>query len=177
MLFPHTESRHIALRPARGADAATVYEILFRLGTRPLPMIDAFVEVFGRGLSACFLVVRRDTDEVVGFSTLTDLAAAGHVQADIALSAGQPDEIRTEASALTVNFAFAMWRTRKVYIHTTDPEPASFGIGQERASLLTVEARLPDHTFFHGRLWDVHIVAVHREEWDTHGTDLIKQIV
>jgi hypothetical protein len=176
MLFPHTESRRITLRSAAAKDAPTVYGILFRLGRGDLPMIDAFTENFGRGLSACFLIHDRKTDEVVGVSTLSNLTPAGHVRAEVFLSAGTSVDLLTDAYGLSLNFAFAMWRTRKVYVHTTEADVEGLGLGSEHASMIRVEALLTDHVFFHGRLWDVSVLAVYREQWDTHGLDLLKQI-
>ncbi|GAA0821067.1 GNAT family N-acetyltransferase [Streptosporangium amethystogenes subsp. fukuiense] len=176
MLFPYTESRQIELRPAGVKDAAKVYDILFRLGHSGLPVIDRFVDTFGQGLSACFLVHRKDTGEVVGFSTLSELAPAGHLKADVHL-AGQPDEIRMDVVALTVNFAFAMWRTRKVYFHATDPGIENLGFAEPHALMVEAEAVLPRHTYFHGQVLDVHVFAIYREAWDVHGVDLLKHIV
>ncbi|WP_327000786.1 GNAT family N-acetyltransferase [Dactylosporangium sp. NBC_01737] len=180
MLFPHTDSRHVTLRPAAASDATKVYDILFKLGSAALPMIDTYVEQFGRGKSACFLVHRRDADggeELVGFSALGDLAPAGHLRAEVHLLPGLDEDVVTEAHTLTTNFAFAMWRTRKVYFHTTESSPSVIGFGGERSVLVRAEAVLPSHAFFHGRLWDVHVFAVYREDWDILGADLLKQIV
>jgi hypothetical protein len=211
MLFPYTESRHVELRPAAASDAAAVYDLLFRLGLAGLSMIDTYVEQFGRGKSACFLVHRRDADggsALVGFSSLSDLTPAGHLQAEVRLLPGSGPDVVAEAHALTTNFAFSMWRTRKVYFHATDPDPAAIGFGARVAPpqtalpqtpqdalpqtllppagqpdgvaagpLVRAEAVLPAHTFFHGRLWDVHVLAVYREDWDVLGVDLLKQIV
>lgn len=175
MLFPHTESRRIALQPAGAQDGRTVYDILLLRGHGGLPVLDVFLEKFGRGLSACFLVRRRDTDEVVGVSTLSELTPAGHLRAEVYLAGDQPDELLTDASALTVNFAFAMWRTRKVYFHATESSAAELGFGADYAAMVRAEAVLPEYTFFHGRLWDVHVFAIYREDWDAHGVDLLKQ--
>jgi hypothetical protein len=177
MLFPHTESNRIELRPASAADARLAYDILFRLGRSGLPLVDAYVETFGQGTSACFLVHRKDTEEVAGLATLSDLTPGGHVRAEISLSAGQPDEIRAHAAALVTNFAFAMWRTRKVYFHETEEGAAAVGFTGPHARMVRAEAILPDHVYFHGRLWDVYISAIYRDQWDIHGVDLLKQIV
>jgi RimJ/RimL family protein N-acetyltransferase len=183
MLFPHTETRRIALRPASAQDAPQAYDILFALGRGGLPMIDTFVDGFGRGMSACFMVHLKDDDaetaagDVVGLTTLSEPTPAGHLRADVNLVAGQPNGVRTDAGALTVNFAFAMWRTRKVYLHTTDASVESTGFIGEHAPMVRAEAVLPDHTYFHGRLWDVHVFAIYREDWDVQGVDLLKQLV
>lgn len=177
MLFPHTETRRVALRQAGAKDATEIYDILFRLGRGELPMIDRYVEAFGQGLSACFLVQRKDTEATVGVVTLADLALAGHVRAEVSLAAGQPAEVRTDAHALAVNFAFAMWRVRKVYLHATEEGAEAFGFDGEHEPLVRREAVLPDYVYFHGRLWDVHVSAVYRDDWDTRGADLLKQII
>ncbi|MGW0809535.1 GNAT family N-acetyltransferase [Nonomuraea sp. NPDC002799] len=176
MLFPHTESGQVELRPAGVKDAAKVYDILFRLGHGGLPLLDRYVEGFGRGLAACFLVHRKDTGETVGVSTLGELSMAGHLKAEVHL-AGEPEGIRRDTTALTVNFAFAMWRTRKVYLHATDPAVEELGFAGPHAAMVRAEAVLPKHTYFHGRVWDVHVFAVYREDWDEHGVDLVKNIV
>ncbi|GGP72970.1 GNAT family N-acetyltransferase [Streptomyces sp. L500] len=176
MLFPHTGTGRVELRPAGAGDAAAAYGILFRLGTAGLPVLDSYAKTFGQGLSACFLVHRVDTGEVVGLSTLSAPTPAGHMRLEVHL-AGDAGEFSGDVHALTVNFAFAMWRVRKVYIHRTSPDTTGIGFGAEHASLLRPEAVLPDHTYFHGRLWDVHVLAVHRTDWNTHGVELLEQIV
>ncbi|MGW4377178.1 GNAT family N-acetyltransferase [Streptomyces albidoflavus] len=177
MLFPHTESRRVSLRPAGAEDAAAAYEILFRLGHPGLPLLDTFTSSFGEGLGACFLVHRKDTGAVVGFATLSSLQAAGHLRMEVSLASETAAEFTTEVHALTANFAFAMWRTRKVYVHLNSPDTSGIGFDGAHASLLTPEAVLPDHTYAHGSLRDVHLFAIHRRDWDTLGVDLLKQIV
>ncbi|MFF8791169.1 hypothetical protein [Streptomyces sp. NPDC015125] len=177
MLFPHTETRRVALRPAGSEDAVAAYQILFRLGSAGLPVLDTFVKTFGEGLSACFLVHRKDTDEVVGLSTISPLTPAGHVRIEVHLAGAENHELTGDVHALTAHFAFAMWRTRKVYLHRTSSDISAIGWGDAAAAVLRAEAVLPDHTYFHGRLWDVHIFAIHREDWNPHGAALLKQIV
>lgn len=176
MLFPHTESSRIALRPAGAADARQAYDLLFQLGRSALPLVDTYMAAFGQGTIGCFMIQRKDTEEIVGFSTLSDLTPGGHLRIDVNMAAGQPAEMRTDAIALSVNFAFAMWRTRKVYFHSTEVGAESLGFAGKHAKMVREEAVLPDYAYFHGRLWDMHILAVYREQWDTHGVDLLKQI-
>jgi RimJ/RimL family protein N-acetyltransferase len=178
MLFPHTESRRISMRPATAKDAPKIYDILFRSGRAGLPLLDTFVETFGRGLAACFVVTGRESDRVIGFTTLSELAPpAGHVRVEVNMALGQPAELHAEAVALTTNFAFAMWRLRKVYLHSTDPSLASLGFGPEHAAMIRNEAVFSDHVYQRGRTWDVSVFAIYREQWDTHGVDFLKQIL
>jgi hypothetical protein len=154
MLFPYLESRRISLRPATAKDAFKIYDILFRLGRVPLPMFEAFSEAFGRGCSASFVVIRKDTGEVVGHATLSELSPAGHVRADVWVQADSEEEVQADANALTANFAFAMWRTRKVYFHSTDPSPESLGFPPEHTGMVRAEAVLGDYVYFYGKRWD-----------------------
>ncbi|MGQ0838787.1 hypothetical protein [Actinokineospora sp.] len=177
MLFPHVDSRQILLRPARAKDALLVYEILLRLGRPGLPMVDTFIDSFGQGLSACFLIVRKDTSDVVGVARLAELTMAGHLRAEVDLRTDQSDSIALEAHTLTVNFAFSMWRTQKVYFHSTQPDVSCLGFGVGYAGMVETEAVLRDYTYSHGRTWDVHVFAIQRTHWDSYGVDLVKQIV
>ncbi|MFF0744454.1 hypothetical protein ACFYVL_29040 [Streptomyces sp. NPDC004111] len=177
MLFPHTKSRRLALRAAGAEDAAQAYEILFRLGAPGLPLIDDYVKTFGERLAACFLLEDAQSGEVVGLSTLSTLTAAGHLRMEVSLASDRAAEFRTDAHALTANFAFSMWRTRKVYVHLHSADTSPVGFRDGHGPLLRPETVLPEHTFFHGELWDVHVHAIHRADWDTLGVDLLKQIV
>jgi RimJ/RimL family protein N-acetyltransferase len=177
MLFPYLETRRITLRPATAKDAFQIYDILFRLGRVPLPMFEAFNESFGRGCSASFVIIRKDTGEVAGHAALSELSPAGHVRADVSVRADEEPGVASDANALIANFAFAMWRTRKVYFHSTDPAPDSLGLGPEHTQMIRAEAVLGDYVYFYGKRWDVHIFAIYRDQWDTYGVDLLKQIV
>lgn len=177
MLFPHVESKRVLLRPATAEDGPKVYEILFRSGKSTLPTLEVFLAGFTRGVSAQFLVQRRDTDAIVGYSSLSQLSVAGHVQAGVHTDADQTEGIAADAAALTVNFAFAMWRIRKVYFETHEADLSELGFTGEYATVVREEAVLPDHLYFQGKLWDQHVHAIYREQWDQQGVELLKEIV
>jgi RimJ/RimL family protein N-acetyltransferase len=176
VLFPYTESKRITLRPATVDDGKLIYEVLFRLGRSTLPTVDAFLNGFGKGVGAYFLIYSRDTGEMVGFTEVVDLSPAGHVRVAVHVAAGQDSAVTTDATALTVNFAFANWRIRKVYFRASESDPAALGL-PARDGLIRTEGVFPDHLFFQGRLWDMHVYSIAREQWDTHGTDLLEEMV
>ncbi|MFF8916084.1 GNAT family N-acetyltransferase [Streptomyces sp. NPDC015032] len=176
MLYPHTESRQVVLRPAGMSDAPDAYEILFRTGYRGLPTIDEYVASFGRGASAVFLVHREGGGEPAGLATISALNPAGHLTVEVTMAADQPAELLRDATALCTNFAFSMWRTRKVYFHTTRTSAQALAFGDEYSAMIREEAVLRDYVFFHGRTWDVNVLSIRREEWDTHGVGLLKLI-
>ena len=177
MLFPHSESKRIILNPTAAEDAPLVYDILLRLGRSTLPALDVFKRTFTRGVDAQFLVQSRDSGEVVGVTTLSEQEPAGHVQVAVHINAEQPVEIAADAAVLTVNFAFAMWRLRKVYFQTHEADLSSLGFTGDHAAMVKAEAVLPGHMFFQGRIWDMHVHAIYRDQWDEHGTELLKKIV
>jgi RimJ/RimL family protein N-acetyltransferase len=164
------------LRPATVDDGKKIYEILFRLGRSTLPTVDTFLSTFGQGVAAYFLIERRDTGEVVGFSELVELNPAGHVRAAVHTGASRDEGIAADAVTLTVNFAFANWRIRKVYLRTSEPDPASLGLANH-AALVRKEGVFPDYLFFQGALWDMHVYSIARQTWDVHGTELLNEIV
>lgn len=176
MLYPHTESEQVVLHPAGESDAADAYGILFQIGYCGLPTIDEYAASFGRGASAVFLVHRKDDDELAGLATISDLNPAGHVKVEVNMAAHQPTALLRDANALCTNFAFSMWRTRKVYFHTTRTSAEALAFGDECSAMIREEAVLRNYVFFHGRTWDVNVFSVLREEWDTHGVELLKRI-
>lgn len=176
MLFPHTESRHVVLRPAGMSDAQDAYMILLRAGYRGLPTIDEYVASFGRGASAVFLVHGEDGGGPAGLATISALNPAGHLTVEVTMAADRPTESLRDATALCTNFAFSMWRTRKVYFHTTRTSAETLAFGDEYSAMIREEAVLRDYVFFHGRTWDVNVLSIRREEWDTHGVGLLKLI-
>lgn len=173
MLFPYVESKRVVLRPA-GSDAApAVYDLLFQGGRSALPTRDEFVRDFSHGVAAHFLAQDRGTGEAVGFCALTELSVAGHVRMSAHVNADRSDGVEEDAALLTVNFAFAMWRVRKVYIRTHEADLAGMGLTGEHSWMARPEAVLPDHLYFAGKLWDEHVHAVHRDDWDVAGVPLL----
>ncbi|MBK1787877.1 GNAT family protein [Prauserella cavernicola] len=177
MLFPHVESKRVLLRPASKQDGRTAYDILFRIGRTPLPVVDSYMDGFLQGAAAQLLLQNKDSGDIVGFTEVSEPSDAGHAQVSVHIDRAQSEEIAIDAAALTVNFAFAMWRIRKVYFHTHEESLADLGFVGDYAELVTHEAVLADHMYFQGRHWDMHIHSISRNRWDEHGTELVKGIV
>ncbi|TKK87212.1 GNAT family N-acetyltransferase [Herbidospora galbida] len=176
MLFPHAQSERVNLKPAGTDDGRTAYDVLFSLGRTALPTVDTYLERFGKGVAAAFLVELRDTGETVGLCELSEPSPAGHVQAAVHIRRGQDRSVAADAALLTVNFAFAMWRIRKVYFQTHEADLESLGFHGERAKLVRREAVLADHLYFQGRTWDMHVHSIQREMWDAQGAEIVNGI-
>ncbi|MFF1946127.1 hypothetical protein ACFVWF_28790 [Rhodococcus qingshengii] len=152
------------------------------MGTAGLSTLDVYAATFGRGLSAHFVMYRVNENSNTsdgppcGICEVSALTPAGHLRIDTTVLPDTPIEVLRDANALAANFAFSMWRTRKVYFHTVDQDAAALGFG-DYPDLVRLEATLSDHRFVHGEIRDEHIFSVYRGVWDELGTDLIKQIV
>ncbi|MFC4534473.1 GNAT family N-acetyltransferase [Sphaerisporangium dianthi] len=163
MPLPILESRRVRLRPAGADDGVVLYRILLRLGLSTLPTQEAFLSEFAGHAAAQFRIERRDTGEVVGFSSLHELDPAGHVDLGVYTDPAKIlPGLGAEAGILTINYAFATWNIHKVYIRTTRASIPSMGLS---INLLAEEGVLRDHLYFQGTLWDLHIFAMYREKW------------
>jgi hypothetical protein len=164
-MFPHTQTRRIALEPASAASARdNVLSTLLRTGLESVrPKADT-VQAIMEMCCAAFLVRHRITGNVLGFSMLHSLSPAGHVRCGLYLD---PERARmgvgAEAVHLTVNYAFASYDITKVIAQTTQASFASFGLSDEEPSRTAI---LDNYLYFRGRFWDLHTFQVHRWEWE-----------
>ncbi|MEU4806645.1 GNAT family protein [Actinosynnema sp. NPDC023587] len=165
MLHPHVKSRRVRLRPTTADDSATFYRTLLHAGVESLPPRAAIEQEFAH-LDALFLLERRDTGEVIGYSTLHGHNPAGHIEIGLYTDTTRARHgVGGEGLVLTMNYGFAVYDVGKMIVRTTE---ASFsGIGEE----FDAEGRegvLPDHLYFRGGLWDLHCFAMRRAEWEEY---------
>lgn len=194
MLFPFTTARSCRLDSAGAADAPQIHALHLEAGEPALPMLDNFWPGYVGGAAACFLVRSNDSGDapgpagahsrdgaavgpLLGAIRIATLKPAGHLDIDRVFAADCPDEVRTAALGLSIQFAFAMWRTTKVYLNSVAADPASLGLGELHHKLVVREAVLPEYQFREGRLRDQYFYSVRREAWDATGVDLVRQLV
>ncbi|MDQ4096275.1 MAG: GNAT family N-acetyltransferase [Actinomycetota bacterium] len=176
-IFPVLSTSRIRLRPATRADGAEFYHVLLELGLSTLPTLDHWIDgVLGfKDSAAQFAVHRKADDELLGFTALYQLDPnARHVKAGVYARFEQARGLAAEASVLTLNYAFAMWDMRKVYFHTT--EASLLHYGGAIAKVARREAILQEYLFFRGQLWDVHVFAIHRQDWEGIGSQLVRRL-
>ncbi|GLX23034.1 hypothetical protein Slala02_63160 [Streptomyces lavendulae subsp. lavendulae] len=166
MLFPHTASRRLVFRPASTGHHSDLLRTMLRTG---IESVSPSARGGERDLSRCdaaFLVTSRSSGDVLGFSTLHGLDAAGHVKSGVYL-----DPLRarlgvgSEAIYLTINYAFAMFDVAKVVAQTTEATFGSVGLTTDGSEATAV---LRDHLYFRGRHWDLHTFELGRDEWERH---------
>ncbi|MFJ7075520.1 GNAT family N-acetyltransferase [Streptomyces sp. NPDC098781] len=163
-MFPHTESRRLRLDPATSDTARdTMLGTLLRTGIESLRPSAGAGGLMDNSCAA-FLVRRRSSGDVLGFSVLHGLSPAGHVKCGLYLD---PEKTRlgvgAEAAHLTYNYAFATFDISKVIVQTTEASFASFGLTEGAPRKTAV---LGNHLYFRGRYWDLHTYEVHRAEWE-----------
>jgi RimJ/RimL family protein N-acetyltransferase len=167
LLFPHVETRRLKLVPSTASEET--FDILLSGGVESLSDIDTYLADHRKSdINAYFLSVSKATGKTIGFTTLHELnQPAGHVQVGLYSDIRQENlGLGGEAAILTINYAFAMWNVRKVYVRTTKATISNFGPQVEKSE---PEAVLRDHFYFCGRLWDVYIYSISREDWSEWG--------
>lgn len=185
-LFPHVETRRMRLRPASAAEGTENYEIFLRNGMNNLPNLDMWLAAYSRDfaahsiylrdLAAHFIIQQLRDNADVGFAGLAELSPAGHCELGLYTDLRKADiGIGAEATLLLLNYAFATWRVRKVYMRTTDAAIGFFG--GTLATMCRREAVLKEHQYFRGRLWDIYLYAVHRTDWDERGAQIVERLV
>lgn len=167
MLFPHVETRRLRLVPSTASEET--FDILLSGGVESLSDLDTYLADHKKSdINAYFLAVSKATGKTVGFTTLHELnQAAGHVQVGLYSDVRQENlGLGNEAGMLTINYAFAMWNVRKVYVRTTEATIANFGPKMEEVE---PEAVLREHFYFCGRLWSLYIYSITRQDWEGWG--------
>ncbi|MBK1787851.1 GNAT family N-acetyltransferase [Prauserella sp. ASG 168] len=117
-----------------------------------------------RRFDALFLILRRGTNEVLGFSTLQARSPAGHIRSGIYLDPAKARfGVGSEATHLTINYAFATFDLEKMILQTTEASFGGFGTALDPEEQ---EGILREHLYFRGRHWDLHSYKVTRDDWD-----------
>lgn len=80
-----------------------------------------------------------------------------------------------EAGVLFLHHLFAMWPLRKLYAHVLTPIAETLDAALGR--LFVEEGRLRAHEYVAGAWRDLHILAVHRADWDTLAGSLLAPIL
>ncbi|MEV4011784.1 GNAT family protein [Nonomuraea angiospora] len=153
------------LRPASASDSAVFLQTLLEAGLESFRFAANAAEGFKR-LNAMFLVVHRNSGDVLGFSTLHGISQAGHIRNGVYLDPRRAKlGIGSEAVQLTINYAFAMFDIAAMIVQTTEASFAGFGLTDDDSQK---EGVLAEHLYFRGRLWDLHSYRVRRADWESY---------
>lgn len=165
MLFPHTTSRRVTLRPTGAADIGEFGRTLLRTGLesiRPSRLPAAALSM----CQAAFQVFHRGGEQPMGFATLHALDPAGHIRCGIYLDPRRTRlGVGSEAIQLLMNYAFASFDIEGVISQTTEASFAALGLTAEDGQS---DAVLREHLYFRGRLWDLHGSMIVRSDWEDY---------
>lgn len=163
MLTAHMQSRRVTLQPATPADGMTFYGTLIATGVESVPSLTDAMKLGGS--AAMFLVTKRTTGEVIGFSTLHGADQAGRLKCGVFLGDARFG-IGWEALLLTINYGFAMFPITVMIVETTEASFQRFGLPSDGGSDDEKQAVLENHVYFRGRYFDLHSYVIERREWE-----------
>lgn len=130
-----------------------------------VPPAEAFEQNLWKGVLAQFVVIVRSSSAPIGI-VIAYNAEMNHgfayLGADFAPNV-QGIGIAIEAVELFVDFVFATYNLRKLYMEVPEYNRPSMahGIG----GILREEGVLREHTYFRGQYWDRHMLALYRDEF------------
>lgn len=162
-------SRSVCLRPVRGSDSEWLYELLvgdrgprwrYR-GRTPNPA--EFEADLWRSVYSQWVVADRHERPMglVGLYNHRPAVAAAHMFAAGAVDCGP---LVSEAAGLLLDWGFKELDLDKIWI-----EAPEFNLAQFRSidSVADVEGRLRDFDHWRGRFWDLFILSIKRDRWES----------
>lgn len=178
---PSLQGRDVFLRPVVPEDYRFLHsvELGSELGPRwrfrgATPSPEQWGQVTWSSTLAQFLVVGRQSTKPLGIAA----AHQANFQDGYAYmsAAGFEPSRRSPAMmiglAIFLNYVFACWNLRKLYMEVPEYNYARFASVAERYGQL--EGRLRDHLYFNGRYWDQLTLAVYRDNWQRVGAKALR---
>jgi RimJ/RimL family protein N-acetyltransferase len=177
---PRTSTRRIRTRIVTPAD----YPFLYTIATEPAasyrwryrgatPSPEQFASELWQGVLCQYLVERRDGGAPVGLLSAyqADLANRTCYVALLGDRTHDASGLMLEAALLFVTYLFHTWDLRQIYAEVPGYTLDAFGSGMGR--YFREEGRLVDHSYHAGRYWDLHILAIHRADWEKTAVPLL----
>lgn len=176
---PPLEGRHVYLRPITPSDyrflqeAELGPELAMRWrhrGATPSP--EEWARGLWIGVLAQHLIVARDGDAPLGLALVHNPSFQdGYAYfAAVRLRPGDRSPAMMLGVGLFLQYVFANWNFRKLYLEVAEFNLASFASG---LGLFQVEARLKEHLWFAGRYWDQLTLALYRNTWELDAKRLL----
>ncbi|RKS06863.1 RimJ/RimL family protein N-acetyltransferase [Nocardiopsis sp. Huas11] len=178
IIYPHVSTPLTRLVPTRVRFGDAVLDELEERGLSGLPSRDVFRSLWPKEherVSAQFLIQGGD-GEVVGYSSLHALGLnSRHVDCSVVADPVRTDDaVLAHAYALAINYAFAMWGVRKINFWTVE---RSLSALRAVSSNVVREGLLTEYVLDEGRLRDVSVFAVFRDDWDHGGAGFVEEAV
>lgn len=180
-VLPSLQGRNVALRPVgpedyhslRGVELSPELGPRWRFrGTTPSP--EQWSQATWSSTLAQFLVIKRPSNKPIG---VTAVHQANFQDGFAYMSAAhfepsQPSPAMMIGLAIFLNYVFACWDFRKLYMEVPEYNYDQF------SSVVTqygqLEGRLRDHLYFNGRHWDLLTLAIYRDHWQSVGARAVR---
>lgn len=147
------------------------YRWRFR-GTTPSP--EAFVHSLWNQVLAQFAVTAHAAPAVpVGLvvANRADFRSQHCYLAAVLEPGAAPTGWGMEVLGLFISYLFESFNLRKIYFESLSFNLSQFASGIGR--FFVEEGRLRGHDFYGGRWWDLHVMAIYREQWIERGAPLV----
>ncbi|WP_188193706.1 GNAT family N-acetyltransferase [Nonomuraea sp. SYSU D8015] len=179
MLFPHTIARRTSLLQTEPVGGTALRTVLEREKLDLLPDLEVFLSTSTDDpvkIAALFFVVRSDTEEKIGFGSISHLdTELGQIRIDVI---ADPDRtefgISLEATMLVVNYAFATWDVGKIYFCAT---PRNFETLSMFPAMIMEEPEPPAYLRESGTEHGLRVLSIHRDRWEKYGTRFLDRLV
>ncbi|MGC7102064.1 GNAT family N-acetyltransferase [Amycolatopsis lurida] len=167
MLFPHTRSQRVALRPATAEDEHDFHHTVLQAGFGLSSGYGVGSPKTGRRKPhGAFAIAHRVNDELLGFGVLHSFEPGIHISLRIIMNPHRTKlGIGSEAIFLLVNYAFATLRIDKVITQTSEASFGPLGMDPQQNDENGI---LTGHVYFRGRLWDLHHFEIKRANWEEY---------
>lgn len=165
-------SRRMLLRPVKPEDVLPLFElstspeVAFRWRyTSAVPSFEAFASSFNTGVLTQLVIAGIKRSEVLGLAVIYNPDLKNQTAYYAIMMA--PRYIRTglgiEATAVFLNYVLTTWNLRKIYLESIKYNYELIGSGV--GTVFKEEGCLEGHQYFDGKYWDLHILAIYRDEF------------
>jgi hypothetical protein len=178
---PSLQGRNVLLRPVAPEDYHSLHAVELGEGLGPrwrfrgaTPSPEQWSQVTWSSTLAQFLVVARKSSKPIGIVAVHQAnfqdgyayMSAAHFEPP------RPSPAMMIGLAIFLNYVFACWDFRKLYLEVPEYNYKRFATVVERYGQL--EGRLRDHLYFSGRHWDQLTVAIYRDHWLSVGARAVR---
>ncbi len=175
---PPVRGRHIYLRGIAPADYPTLQELdtageigvrwRFR-GSTPSP--EQWMQMAWNNVLAQFVVARCRDHQPIGLVVAYQPNFQHRHAYFAAVGFRRSSPLMVFGCAMFFNYVFTCWDFHKLYMEVPEYNLPQFETGLGR--YFEVEARLREHSFYGGRMWDQLILALYRDTWRERGQRLV----
>jgi RimJ/RimL family protein N-acetyltransferase len=130
---------------------------------------EEFVDQLWGGTIAQFVVARKAGGQPIGLVSAfgADMRNRhAHLGVLFDPNAQRGSGWRMESVALFLGYLFDVFEFHKLYAEVLDFNLGRFASGLGR--YFTEEGCLVDHEYLYGRRWDLHVLAIHRDQFDRY---------